>query len=184
MAEDDGEDYSDFMAGVFGTAIVMFVAQVLSSVMIANWFGATIQLALAFGFVPFLQIEAGPSVFVDIATWSTVATVAVVSTRVMVVLAFRRSSPQMLDGRAMGLLMSGLLLFYQFLRHVMSDVPIVDTWVFAQAAAGVIAATVIYLGFRPDGAQSARAETPRRPTRVERSTPSTQATNPRKSIAS
>ncbi len=171
----DEEDYSPFLYSMLGTAMFVFLVQTISSLIIANYFGASIGIELWFGLMPYIQLTVSPSSFISISTWASVATVLVATLRSMFALAFLRKSRQVLDGRAMGLVMGGLLLVYQYIRHLLNP-PLIDTWVYAQTMAGVVAATVIYLGFRPTGHQSAHAERAARPTRVGRSTNPTQAT--------
>lgn len=165
----DDEDFTEFLNAVITTALVLFTVQTLTSLIIANWLGATISLELAYGVVPYLELLAGPSSFVRIATWSTVVTVAVMCLRVMVALVIGRTSLQALDGRGSGLIMAGLLIGYQLYRHL-ADPPLIDTWVFAQASAGVAATTVIFLGFRPEGTRAVRKTRPVRETRPVRTT--------------
>ncbi len=173
------EDYTEFLQGVFGIALVMFFAQALGSIAIANYLGVTISLRAALYVFPYIEILATGGQIIDITTMSTALTATVVVLRVLFGLIFRRSQLQTIDGRATGLLMVGVLVILQYARHVLSH-PVIDTWVLAQVTAGVIAATVIYLGFRPEVPPSAHAERRVRPTRIERSNPSTHATRTRK----
>lgn len=174
------DDYSPFLLSVLGTAVFVFMIQAFSSLLIANYHGAEIRIDFWLGVFPFIKFYVTPASYLAITTWATVTTVVLITLRALAAVTFRRDNIQVLDGRATALLMAGLLLVYQYIRHLLSP-PVVDTWIFAQAMAGVIAATVIYLGFRPTGNQSAPAERTTRPTRVERFSPSTQATEQERS---
>ncbi len=177
------EDYTEYLQGVFGIALVMFFTQAIGSIAIANYLGVTISLRAALYVLPYIEILATAGQIIDITTMSTAATAIVVVLRVLFGLVFRRTRPQTIDGRATGLLMVGVLVMLQYGRHVLAQ-PVIDTWVIAQVAAGVVAATVIYLGFRPGVPLSAHAVPRVRPTRIERSKPSTRATRTRKNQSS
>ncbi len=142
---------------MLGTAIFFFVVQTLASIMIANFQGVTITIKLWNHLLPYIELRGDLNRFVFITTWSSATTVLLGSLRAMAALAFQRKNVQILDGRATALLMGGLLLAYQYIRHALNP-PVIDTWIYAQTMAGVVAATVVYLGFRPTGHQSAPAE--------------------------
>lgn len=158
--EQTEDDYTPFMMSMLGTAVVMFAIQAIGAVIIANWIGAQVSLKVALYVLPYVEILASPTDFMRIATWSTVVTVIAVSLRSLTALAMRRGEIQVIDGRATGLLMAGVLLIMQLIRHRLGP-PLIDTWIVGQSAASLIAATVIYLGFRPDD----RSVAPERPTR-------------------
>ncbi len=181
LLDRDEDDYSEFLYAVLGTAVFFFLVQTLSSVLIANYRGAVITIESWKHVLPYIQIAGSPASFIEVTTWSTAATVLLGSARTMHALAFQRKNLQVLDGRATALLMGGLLLAYEYLRHLI-DPPVIDTWIYAQTMAGVVAATVIYLGFRPTGHQSAHAEQRARPTRDDRAISPTQATEQRKRL--
>ena len=176
----DDDDYTPFLLSMLGTAIFFFVVQTLASILIANYQGATIEIDLWMHVAPYILMTVEPSSFVAITTWSSVTTVVLGTLRAMSALVFQRKNPQVIDGRSTALLMGGLLLVYQYVRHTFNP-PLIDTWVYAQTMAGIVAATVIYLGFRPTVHQSAYAERSARSTPVERTASPTQTTEQRKS---
>ncbi len=173
---DNEEDYTEFLYSMFGTAVFFFIVQTLASLVIANFVDMTITVKLWKFVLPYIELRGNLTDFVKITTWSSTATVLLGSLRAMAALVFLRKKVQVLDGQATALLMGGLLLAYQYIRHMLNP-PVIDTWVYAQTMAGIVAATVIYLGFRPTGHQSAPAEPRTRPTRVERSIPPKQLSN-------
>ncbi|MEZ5227640.1 MAG: hypothetical protein R2710_13490 [Acidimicrobiales bacterium] len=177
----DDDDYTDFLYSMLGTAVFFFLVQIVASVMIANYLGVAVSIKVWAKVLPYIELRGGLTEFIKVTTYSTAATVLLGTVRSMATLAFWRKNIQVVDGRATALLMSGLLLAYQYIRHLMNP-PVIDTWIYAQTMAGVVAATVIYLGFRPTGHQSAPAESPARPTRVERALSPTQATEQGKRI--
>ena len=163
--EDLEEDYTPLVRGVLRAATTLFLGQALGSLIIANWLGGSLQIRFFLKFIPYVTILAPRITFVRIITWSTVLAVVVTCGMVLLGLVRHRKEQQLLDGWSSGLLMSGLLLGFQYIRHLM-DNPTIDGWVTAQTAAGVIAATVIYLGFRPEPDRS--GDTERKTTTAER----------------
>ncbi len=159
------EDYTPMVRGVLRAATTLFLGQALGSLVIANWLGGSLQIRFFLKFIPYVTILAPRITFVRIVTWATVFAVVLTCAMVLLGLVRHRREQQLLDGWSAGLLMSGLLVGFQYIRHLM-DTPTIDGWIMAQTAAGVIAATVIYLGFRPEPDRS--DESGRKTTVVER----------------
>lgn len=143
------EDYTPLVRGVLRAATTLFLSQALSAILIANYVGGQLQIRFYFKVVPYVAILASRDLFVAILTWSTTFAVTLTCLAVLSGLARHRDEQKLLDGWATGLFMSGLLLVMQYVRHVL-DPPAIDGWILAQTAAGVVAASVIFLGFRPE----------------------------------
>lgn len=154
------EDYTPLVRGVLRAASTLFLGQALGSLVIANWLGGSLQIRFFLKFIPYVTILAPRITFVRVVTWATVFAVVLTCAMVLLGLLRHRKEQQLLDGWSSGLLMSGLLVAFQYLRHLM-DTPTIDGWIMAQTAAGVIAAMVIYLGFRPEPDRSDPIERPR-----------------------
>lgn len=155
--EEVEEDYTPLVRGVLRAATTLFLGQAIGSLVIANWLGGSLQIRFFLKFIPYVTILAPRITFVRIITWATVFAVVLTCAMVLIGLVRHRKEQQLLDGWSSGLLMSGLLVGFQYLRHLM-DPPTIDGWVMAQTAAGVIAAAVIYLGFRPEPDRSGEPE--------------------------
>lgn len=153
------EDYTPLVRGVLRAATTLFLGQALGSLVIANWLGGSLQIRFFLKFIPYVTILAPRITFVRVVTWATVFAVVLTCAMVLLGLVRHRKEQQLLDGWSSGLLMSGLLVGFQYLRHLM-DTPTIDGWIMAQTAAGVIAAIVIYLGFRPEPDRSDLTERP------------------------
>lgn len=151
------EDYTPMVRGVLRAATTLFLGQALGSLVIANWLGGSLQIRFFLKFIPYVTILAPRITFVRVITWATVFAVVLTCAMVLIGLVRHRKEQQLLDGWSAGLLMSGLLVGFQYIRHLM-DTPTIDGWIMAQTAAGVIAATVIYLGFRPEPDRSGEPE--------------------------
>lgn len=143
------EDYTPMVRGVLRAATTLFLSQALSAILIANYLGGQLQIRFYFKLFPYVAILSSRDLFVSILTWSTTIAVSFTCIAILTGLARHRHEQKLLDGWATGLFMSGLLLVMQYVRHVL-DPPAIDGWVLAQTAAGVVAATVIFLGFRPE----------------------------------
>jgi hypothetical protein len=150
------EDYAPMVRGSLRAASALFLTQALSAILIANAEGAILQIRFAYKVIPHVAILATRDVFVTVLTWSTAFAVLASCLAVMIGLIRHRDEQKLLDGWASGLLMSGILVIFQYVRHVL-DPPAIDGWVLAQTVAGVVAATVIFLGFRPEVERPAEA---------------------------
>lgn len=143
--------------GVLRASSTLFLSQSLSAILIANQLGAELQIKFHFKVLPYVAILAQRTTFVSIVTWSTAFAAIITCLIVLSGLVRHRDERKLLDGWSTGLFMAGLLVIFQYLRHLL-DPPVIDGWILAQTAAGIVAATVIYLGFKPGGAPSASAE--------------------------
>lgn len=156
------EDYTPLVRGVLRAATTLFLTQAFGAILIANYVGGQLQIRFHFKVVPYVAILASRDLFVSILTWSTTFAVTLTSLAVLIGLARLRNEQKLLDGWATGLFMCGLLLVMQYVRHVL-DPPAIDGWILAQTAAGVVAVSVIFLGFRPEAdmpAQRRRSDEP------------------------
>lgn len=143
------DDFGDVVIGASYAALTLFFTQALASILLANYLGARIELRFVWNIAPYLAIEVlRPEHVVTIISYATASAAAVTCVGVLQSLIRHRENELMLNGWACGLPMSGVLLGFQFLRHVNSP-PLVDGWVLAQAASIVIASAVIVLGFKP-----------------------------------
>ncbi len=172
VVETIDEDYTPLVRGVLRAASTLFLGQALSAIFISNFRGAELQIKFLWKFLPNVAILTDRASFVKIVTWSTSFACVITCAAVLAGLVRHRKERQLLDGWAMGLLMSGLLLLFQYVRHVLHP-PVIDGWILAQTTAGVIAATVVFLGFRPGAPISASAERSTDRTRPHRSGAST-----------
>jgi hypothetical protein len=144
VVETIDEDYTPLVRGVLRAASTLFLGQALSAIFISNFRGAELQIKFLWKFLPNVAILTDRASFVKIVTWSTSFACVITCAAVLAGLVRHRKERQLLDGWAMGLL-----------------------------TAGVIAATVVFLGFRPGAPISASAERSTDRTRPHRSGAST-----------
>lgn len=143
------EDYAPLVLASSHAALALFVTQALSTLLIANHYSATITVRFYKGFAPYLAIAVPSNAgLVPIVTYSTVLSVAVVCLLALRSLIVHRNDPLTMKGWATGLGMAGSLLAFQYLRNWFNP-PMVDLWVLAQAASGLVATTIVFVGCRP-----------------------------------
>ena len=151
------ESYDQFVRASTRAAIMLFVVQVIASLVIANLSGADLRLA-KWRFVPYLAIVANEPTFIKTVTWSTVAAVALTCVMALWVLHTRRGDQPIVYGWGTGIVMSGFLVLFQFLRGWLQP-PAANSWILAQAGAMVAASALLFVGLRPDSEDSVPNET-------------------------
>ena len=143
------EDYGPLVLAASHAALVLFVTQALSSILLANYVDALIEVRFIWNVIPYLAIAvSNEGDLLTIVSYSSAVSVAAVSIGAIHALIRHRSDLLCLRGWGMGLPMGGLLLAFQYLRHRLNP-PLVDSWVLAQSAAALVAVTVVFIGFKP-----------------------------------
>ncbi len=98
-------------------ALWVLAAKLMSVIVIANLEGATVQLRTFGTVIPYLSLTAGPSLFLDISTQSTLV-MALVAAAYLIPAAIRRSFPsQRTWGRLIGVIIAAETLTLQVIMH-------------------------------------------------------------------
>ena len=134
--------------GALQAALTLFGGQMGASILLANGNGTAVDLQFAGGVLPYLGIQTTPSGFVPLMSWSIALSVGVTVTAVMWNLLRRRDDPSLVLGWSSGLVMSLVLISLHWVRHLVNP-PLVDLWILSQALAYVVAASLVFLAFRP-----------------------------------
>lgn len=134
--------------GALQAALTLFGAQMASSVLLANGNGTAIDVRFAGGVLPFLGIQTTPGQFVPLMSWSIALAVGATATGALWNLWRRRDTPSLVLGWASGLVMSVVLIGMHWVRHLINP-PLVDLWILSQALAFVVAASIIFIAYRP-----------------------------------
>lgn len=142
-------DYTPLVLAASHAALSLFVTQAISSVLLANYFDAVIEIRFVWSVVPYLSLAvAKQGDLVTIVSFSTALSVLAVSFGAIQSLIRHRTDLHSLYGWSSGLAMGSLLLAFQFLRHYLNP-PVIDTQVLAQSAAFLASALVLFVGFKP-----------------------------------
>ncbi len=149
IEKEEEEDYTPLVLAASHAALSLFVTQAISSVLLANYFDAVIEIRFVWSVVPYLSLAvAKQGDLVAIVSYSTALSVLAVCFGTLQSLVRHRTDLHSLYGWSSGLAMGSLLLAFQFLRHYLNP-PVIDTQVLAQAAAFLAAALVLFVGFKP-----------------------------------
>lgn len=142
-------DYAPLVLASSHAALALFVTQALSSVLLANYFGAVIEIRFVGNIIPYLSMAvARQSDLLTIVSVSSALSVVAVCVGTIQALIRLRGDPLSLNGWATGLPMGAFLLGFQYLRHLINP-PVVNGWILAQAGAGLVTVTVLFIGFKP-----------------------------------
>ena len=134
--------------GALQAALTLFGAQMAASILLANGSGTAVDIRFAGGVLPFLGIQTTPGDFVPLMSWSITLAVGVTVTAALWNLWRRRDTPSLVLGWASGLAMSLVLIGMHWVRHLINP-PLVDLWILSQALAYVVAASVVFIAYRP-----------------------------------
>lgn len=143
--------------GALQAALTLFGAQMAASILLANGNGTAVDIRLAGGVLPFLGIQTTPGGFVPLMSWSIALAVGVTATGALWNLWRRPDDPSLVLGWASGLVMSIVLIGMHWVRHLINP-PLVDLWILSQALAFVIAASIIFIAYRPRFPQDTSTE--------------------------
>ncbi len=143
--------------GALQAALTLFGAQTAASILLANGNGTTVDIRFSAGIIPFLGIQSTPTEFVPLMSWSVALAVGLTATAALWNLWRRRDSPWLVLGWASGLAMSIVLIGMHWVRHLINP-PLVDLWILSQALAYVVAASCIFIAFRPALTQDSATE--------------------------
>ncbi len=161
VEENPEEDYAPLVLAASHAALVLFATQALSSLLLANYVNAVIEIRFIWNIVPYLAIAVfNEGDLLAIISYSSAISVAAVSIGAIHALVRCRNDLLRLRGWGMGLPMGGLLLAFQYLRHRLNP-PLVDGWVLAQSAAALVAVTVVFIGFKPMAEMVSPTDLPR-----------------------
>ena len=134
--------------GALQAALTLFGAQMAASILLANGNGTAVDVQLAGGVLPYLGIQTTPNGFVPLMSWSIALAVGVTVSATLWNLLRRRDEPSLVLGWSSGLVMSLVLISLHWVRHLINP-PLVDLWILSQALAYVVAASLVFLAFRP-----------------------------------
>lgn len=148
------EDLAPLVLATSHAALILFVTQAVSTMLLANLFGASVSIRFIGNIVPYLALtNLNPADLVPLASYSTAASVGAVCLAALFALVRHRDDRQRLYGLAMGLPMGAGLVAFQFLRHRQSP-PFIDGWILVQSSALLALVSVVFLGFKPLKEQS------------------------------
>lgn len=142
------EDYTPFVLAAANAALVLFLTLAISAMIVGHNLGAVVEVRFWWRAIPYIAFVAPRATFVDIISWSTAIAVGATCVSALVALRRLRHDRQKLYGWATGLFMAGLLVIFQFVRHLMTP-PVVDSWISAQATAFIVVTALIFVGFKP-----------------------------------
>lgn len=151
LLADQDEDWSPFVLGAANAALLLFGVQALAAVIVGHNLGAVVEIRFWYRFVPYIAFVTDRTTFVGIVTWSTAVATAGVCLGVLFSLVRNRETRVQqlrLLGWSAGLLMAGMLVIFQFVRHLI-DPPVINGWVSAQATAFLIVTALIFVAFKP-----------------------------------
>ena len=154
LLADQEEDWSPFVLGAANAALLLFGVQALAAVVVGHNLGAVVEIRFWNRSLPYIAFVTDRSTFVGIVTWSTAIATAALCLGLLVSLIRNRETrveQLRLMGWAAGLLMAGMLVIFQFVRHLL-DPPVIDGWVSAQATAFIIVTSLIFVAFKPAAA--------------------------------
>jgi hypothetical protein len=141
-------DPRHLVVGALQASLTLFGAQTAASILLANGQGTAVDVHFAGGLIPFLGIRTAPADVVPLMSWSVALAVGLTVTAALWNLWRRRDNPSLVLGWASGLAMSTVLIAMHWVRHLM-DPPLVNLWVLSQAFAYVVAASCLFIAFRP-----------------------------------
>lgn len=159
--------------GALQAALTLFGAQTAASILLANGNGTVVDVRFAAGIVPFLGIQTTPGDFVPLMSWSVALAVGFTVTAALWHLWRRRDAPSLVLGWASGLAMSVVLIGMHWVRHLINP-PLVDLWILSQALAYTVAASLVFLAYRPRLDRPAQPALPRATTSPAALTPATE----------
>jgi len=134
--------------GALQAALTLFGGQMAASILLANGNGTAVDIRFAGGVLPFLGIQTTPTSFVPLMSWSIALAVGATATGALWNLWRRRDNPSLVLGWASGLAMSIVLVGMHWVRHLINP-PLVDLWILSQALAYVVAASFVFIAYRP-----------------------------------
>lgn len=141
-------DPRHLVLGALQASLTLFGAQTAASILLANGQGTAVDVRFAAGFVPFLGIRTAPDDVVPLMSWSVALAVGFTVTAALWNLWRRRDTPSLVLGWASGLAMSTVLIGMYGVRHLI-DPPLVNLWILGQALAYVVAASCLFIAYRP-----------------------------------
>lgn len=144
----DDDDYAPLVRGALRASTLMIVAQLATSLLLSNHLGAAVRVTFFLRFFPYLTIQTGPETYRRIWMWSIVSGVIGGCGGALYSLWRHRTERSLMDGWGCGILMAAILLAIQAGQEFFFG-PLINTWVLAQAGAGVLASGMIFLGLRP-----------------------------------
>ena len=142
------EDYAPLVRGALRASTLMIVAQLATSLVLSNHLGAAVRVTFFLKVFPYLTIQTGLETYRRIWMWSIVAGVVGGCGGALYSLWRHRTERSLMDGWGCGVLMAAVLLAIQAGQEFFFG-PLINTWVLAQAGAGVLASGMIFLGLRP-----------------------------------
>ncbi len=116
FADDDAADYSSLVLGAANVAVVLFVAQGLASLIVANRLGITTEIRFLWGAIPYAAVLADGATFAPVVGWSTLLAVAVTCAGVGRSVTRHHGDPRRTYGWTAGLLMATVLIALQWCR--------------------------------------------------------------------
>lgn len=142
------DDYAPLVRGALRASTLMIVAQLATSLILSNHLGAAVRVTFFLKIFPYLTIQTGRETYARIWMWSIVAGVIGGCGGALYSLWRHRTERSLMDGWGCGILMAIVLLVIQAGQEFFYG-PLINTWVLAQAGAGVLASGMIFLGLRP-----------------------------------
>lgn len=141
-------DPRQLVMGALQASLTLFGAQTAASILLANSQGTAVDVRFAGGFIPFLGVRTTPGDVVPLVSWSVALAVGLTVTAALWNLWRRRDTPSLVLGWASALAMSIVLIGMHWVRHLI-DPPLVDLWILSQALAYVVAASCLFIAYRP-----------------------------------
>jgi len=149
--------------GALQAAFTLFGTQMAASILLANGNGTTVDIRMAGGLLPYLGIQSTPNEFVPLMSWSIALAVGITVTAALWNLLRRREDPSLVLGWGSGLAMSLVLIGMHWFRHLLNP-PLVDLWILGQALAYTVAASCLFIAYRPrfetDSSNDSTADSP------------------------
>lgn len=118
MTSADGPSYAPLVLGAANAAALLFAAQGVAAIAVADQMGASTRVGVAAVVIPYAQIDATPETFVSIVGWSSLVAVTVLCLGVVRSLVRHRDEPLRIDGWSAGLLMALMLIGSHALRQL------------------------------------------------------------------
>lgn len=112
-------DYSRLVGASAGAALLAGGAKLSAVVTVANLHGAELQVGLAWGWFPYLEVLADRATFAAIVTLSTAAMAAVAALRLLPLALRGGADPDLVGGRLLGVAVAAETLGLEYARHLL-----------------------------------------------------------------